>query len=259
LPRSGLSGGIQPEFGLIGFQSLMRLEAAKECQVPLSIVSSPRAARSTAIALTLMATAAVVLANALPAAAQRVASTPTVPVEELMKPGDLPDIAIGNADAKVTIIEYASMTCGHCANFATKVFPALKAKYIDTGKVRFISREFPLDNLAAAASMLTRCIDKSKSFDLVETLFATQSTWAAAEPLPKLLEVAKQAGFTKDTFETCLKDQKLLDQIVAARKRAGEKFQIASTPTFFINGTRLAGASQMAEFEKVIDPLLEAK
>lgn len=203
---------------------------------------------------------ATLTAAAPTAIAQRITAAPTVPVEELMKqPADLPDIAIGNPDAKVTIVEYSSMTCGHCGKFAATVFPTLKKKYIDTGKVRFISREFPLDNLAAAASMLTRCIDKSKSFDLVETLFATQDKWIGNEPLPKLLEVAKQAGFSKESFETCLKDQKLLDQLVAARKLAGEKFQINATPTFFVNGQRLSGASQMAEFEKIIDPLLEAK
>ncbi len=195
-----------------------------------------------------------------PAEAQRTAAAPTVSVEELMKPGELADIGVGSPDAKVTIVEYSSMTCGHCGKFATTVFPDLKKKYIDTNKVRFISREFPLDNLAAAASMLTRCIDKSKAFDMTETLFATQDKWIGNEPLPKLLEVAKQAGFTKDSFETCLKDQKLLDQLISARKVAGEKFQINATPTFFINGQRLTGGYQLSDFANAIDPLLgEAK
>ena len=107
--------------------------------------------------------------------------------------------------------------------------------------------------------MLTRCIDKSKSFDLVETLFATQDKWAVNDALPKLLEIAKQAGFTKETFETCLKDQSLLDKLIAGRKSAAERFQIASTPTFFINGKRFQGVVQMPEFEKAIEPLLAGK
>ena len=192
--------------------------------------------------------------------AQRIAAAPEVSVEELMKPGDLADIAIGPADAKVTVVEYSSLTCPHCANFQAKIFPGFKAKYIDTGKVRFITREFPLDNLAAAAAMLARCVEPSKSFDFVETMFATQETWAGGQnPKAKLFEIAKQAGFTEESFEKCLTDQALLDKLTALRTRAGEKFQINSTPTFFVNGKRLSGNTNLADFEKVIEPLLGAK
>jgi protein-disulfide isomerase len=192
--------------------------------------------------------------------AQRIAPAPEVSVEELMKPGDLADIAIGSADAKVTVVEYSSLTCPHCANFQAKVFPDFKAKYIDTGKVRFITREFPLDNLAAAGAMLARCVDKSKSFDFVETMFATQDQWAHSQNAKaKLFEIAKQAGFTEASFEACLTDQALLDKINAIRTRAGEKFQINSTPTFFVNGKRLAGNNTVADFDKIIEPILGAK
>ena len=192
--------------------------------------------------------------------AQRIAAAPEVSVEDLMKPGDLPDIAIGNADSKVTVVEYSSLTCPHCANFQAKVFPELKTKYVDTGKVRFITREFPLDNLAAAAAMLARCVDPAKSFDFVETMFATQAVWAGGQnPKAKLFEVAKQAGFTEDSFEKCLTDQALLDKINAIRTRASEKFQINSTPTFFVNGKRVAGNTKLEDFDKVIEPLLGAK
>ena len=192
--------------------------------------------------------------------AQRIAAAPEVSVEDLMKPGDLPDIAIGNADSKVTVVEYSSLTCPHCANFQAKVFPELKTKYVDTGKVRFVTREFPLDNLAAAAAMLARCVDPAKSFDFVETMFATQAVWAGGQnPKAKLFEVAKQAGFTEDSFEKCLTDQALLDKINAIRTRASEKFQINSTPTFFVNGKRVAGNTKLEDFDKVIEPLLGAK
>jgi protein-disulfide isomerase len=220
-----------------------------------------RAAALSRRAFATLAAAGVLAAGTLTSAqAQRITPPAEVSVEALMKPTDLADISIGVADAKVTVIEYASMTCGHCANFATKVFPAFKTKYIDTGKVRFISREFPLDNLAAAASMLTRCVAKEKQFDLVELLFATQATWAGGQgnPVPKLFEIAKQAGFTQESFDKCLTDQKLLDQITASRTKAGEDFKINSTPTFFINGKRVSGNNQMADFDAVIEPLLAA-
>lgn len=184
-------------------------------------------------------------------------------VAELMKAGDLPDQAIGATDAKVTVVEYASMTCGHCANFHKKVFPALKAKYVDTGKVRFIMREFPLDDLAAAASMLSRCAggsDVTKSYDLTAILFEKQEEWAFVKgnPVPKLFEIAKQAGFTQDSFDKCLTDQKLLEQITAIRERGSSKFGVNSTPSFFINGKRMNDAPTVESFEKMIEPMLKA-
>ena len=103
------------------------------------------------------------------------ASAPSeVPVDELMKTGDLAEITLGPPDAKVTIVEYASMTCGHCKNFHTKVFPDLKTKFIDTGKIRFIFREFPLDTRAFAASMLARCVGEDKTMPMISVLFDTQ-------------------------------------------------------------------------------------
>ncbi len=182
-----------------------------------------------------------------------------VPVDELLKTGSLADQALGPPEAKVTIVEYASMTCGHCMSFHTKVFPDLKAKYIDTGKVRFIFREFPLDARAFAASMLARCAgNPDKSFALVDALFHTQADWAFVKenPTPKLFEVAKQAGFTQESFDKCLTDQKLLDQLTEVRSRAADVFGVNSTPTFFINGKRLTAAPTLEEFEKVLTPLL---
>ncbi len=181
-----------------------------------------------------------------------------VSVADLMKPTDLSDISLGKADAKVTVVEYGSMTCGHCANFATKVFPDLKTKYIDSGKVRFIFREFPLDNLAAAASMLARCAGGDKTFPMIETLYEKQGDWAftSGNPVPKLFDIAKQAGFTQESFDKCLTDQKLLDQITGQRSRANEAFGVSATPTFFVNGKRLQETPTVAAFEKVIEPML---
>jgi protein-disulfide isomerase len=181
-----------------------------------------------------------------------------VPVDELMKKGDLPDLTLGSETAKITVVEYASMTCGHCMAFATKVFPDFKAKYIDTGKVRFVFREFPLDARAFAASMLARCAGPDKAFALVEALFHTQADWAFVKtnPTPKLFEIAKQAGFTQESFDKCLTDQKLLEQLTALKQRGEDVFGINATPTFFINGKRLQAAPTMEEFDKVLGPLL---
>jgi protein-disulfide isomerase len=213
--------------------------------------------RSVLVATAAAALGGAALAIAGPSVAQKAPAPAEVPVDELMKPSDLPDVVLGAADAKVTVVEYASMTCGHCARFHTGVFPELKKKYIDTGKIRFVMREFPLDNLAAAASMLARCAGGDKTYPLIDTFFAKQADWAFKEgsPVPRLFEIAKQAGFTQDSFDKCLTDQKLLDQVQAVRARASEKFGVSSTPTFFINGKRLTGPT-LADFEKAIDPLL---
>lgn len=195
------------------------------------------------------------------ARAQRRAAGPDqVSLDELMKVTGLPDLVIGKADAPVTVVEYASMTCGHCASFHNKVFPTLKEKYVDTGRVRFIFREFPLDNLAAAASMLARCTgEDGKAYAMISALFAKQDDWAfvRTNPVPELFKFARQAGFTQESFDKCLTDQKLLDQIIEGRERAAKLFGVDSTPTFFINGKRLKDRSDQVEsFDKAIQPLL---
>jgi protein-disulfide isomerase len=183
-----------------------------------------------------------------------------VPQAELMKPVALTDMTLGSEKAPVTVIEYASMTCPHCAHFDETTFPELKKKYIDTGKVRYILREFPLDPLAAAAFMLARCAgekDTAKYYAMVDTLFRQQTTWAVAKPLDPLLAIAKQAGFTKESFDACLANQALLDNIQKVRQQAIDQFKVKSTPTFFINGTLQAGALTMDEMSKLIEPYLK--
>jgi protein-disulfide isomerase len=182
----------------------------------------------------------------------------TVSIEELMSPGALPDQVLGGAEAPVTIVEYASMTCPHCAAFHETTYPELKKRYIDTGKVRFIFREFPLDPLAAAGFMLARCAGDGKYYPMIETLFHQQKTWAVQKPIPPLLAIAKQAGFSQQSFEQCLANQKLLEDIEKVRERAANKFGVASTPTFFINGERVAGAISIEELEKKIQPYLKS-
>lgn len=217
-----------------------------------SILLSRRTALAGGSALALAAVTA-----GHPASAQRKRGG-DVAVDELMKAGDVPDLAYGPADAKVTIVEYASLTCPHCATFHTKIFPEIKKKYIDTGKVRFVFRDFPFDQLAAAGAMLARCAGPGKELDMLGVLFEKQEAWAVRNPIPKLFEIAKQAGFTQAKFDTCLKDQAMLDKISAVRNRAAEKFNVDSTPTFFINGKRLEGRSDsIATFDKALEPLLK--
>lgn len=182
-----------------------------------------------------------------------------VSVDALMKPGALPELVVGKADAPVTIVEYASMTCGHCAAFHNNVYPALKEKYIDTGKVRFVMREFPLDNLAAAASMLARCAGGDATQAMISALFKTQDKWAfvRGNPVPELFKIAQQAGFTQERFDTCLKDNTTLDHMISARQRASDEFGVNATPTFFINGKRLRSRSDSIEsFDQALAPFL---
>jgi protein-disulfide isomerase len=185
-----------------------------------------------------------------------VAQTPSV--AELMAPGPLEDIALGEANAPVTIIEYASMTCPHCARFEETTWPELKKQYIDTGKVRYIFREFPLDPLAAAGAMLARCGGKDKYFAIIEVLFKQQKDWVVQKPIPPLLAIAKQLGFTEESFNQCLSNQKLLEDIEAMRERAASKFQVNSTPTFFVNGQPLRGAMEIDDMAKAIAPYLKS-
>jgi protein-disulfide isomerase len=201
-------------------------------------------------ALTLAAGAAL---RPAPAAAQ------TVPMADLMAASALKDIVQGDANAPVVMIEYASMTCGHCAAFHNTVYPELKKRYIDTGRMRYILREFPLDPLAAGAFMLARCAGDERHYGVVDVLFNQFDTWTRSRnPVEALFAIAQQVGFTRESYETCLKDQALLDKITEVRQRGSEKFGVNSTPTFFINGTIKRGGGPLEEFTRIIDPLLKS-
>jgi protein-disulfide isomerase len=175
------------------------------------------------------------------------------------KPVSLPDMALGPAKASVTIVEYASMTCPHCAAFEQNVFPMLKSKYIDTGQVRFVFREFPLDIKAAAASMLARCIahnDAGKYFEAVDLLFKQQDQ-LMQHTTDTLMLIGKQAGMSEQDVETCEKDQSVLDKLTADQNFAFATLKVDATPTFFVNGERLKGAMSFEEIDKKIRSLLK--
>jgi len=179
---------------------------------------------------------------------------------DLAKAPSLPDMALGPKDAAVTIVEYASMTCPHCAAFTEQVFPKIKEAYIDTNKIRFVFREFPLDIKAAAGSMLARCIakdDPQKYFAAIHTLFKQQETWVMGKTSEQLALIGKQAGLSEADVDKCLKDQALLDKIAADQKFANEKLKVNSTPTFFINGEMIKGETSFEEFDKRIKAILK--
>jgi len=165
------------------------------------------------------------------------------------------DMAMGPESAKVTVVEYASASCPHCANFYKTTFPDLKKEYIDTGKIRFIFREFPHNQAALAAFMLARCAPKEKYFPLIDMFFTQQDSWLQA-PLEGLQKIAQLAGFTKESFDACLKNEAVAKGIIAVRDTAEKEFGVDSIPTFFINGELLKGETSIDEFRKAIDPLL---
>jgi protein-disulfide isomerase len=180
-------------------------------------------------------------------------------VDELMAENALPDIVQGKADAPVTIVEYASMTCTHCAAFHNEVYPALKKDFIETGKVRFILREFPFDPWAAAAFMLARAMDDKRDA-VVDLLFAQQKSWAFGEkPLDALAGVLKQTGLSQEKFDATLKDHALYEKVAKVRDRAAQKFGVNSTPTFFINGEKYSGEIGVADLDKIIAAKSAAK
>ncbi len=186
------------------------------------------------------------------------AASKTVNIKDLMAPGLLPDNVMGSKDAKVTIVEYSSMTCPHCATFHAEILPIIKKDYIDTGKVKYILREFPLDNLAFAAFQLGRCAPKDKYFAFIDMMYAKQEVWAFAktERMPIMLKLAKRAGFTKETFEACIKNDEIYKGISEMRAK-GSKFGINSTPSFFINGELISQTGDAKAFAKILDAKLK--
>jgi protein-disulfide isomerase len=181
------------------------------------------------------------------------ASTGSVDVAALMAAGPLKEMELGNPAAPVTVIEYASLTCGHCGAFHTSTFKELQAKYIDTGKIRFIFREYPFDALAEAGFMLARC-NEGVYFPMISALFTAQSNWVRAEkPSEAMFQISKQAGFTQEQFNACLQDQAVLDKIRAVRTKAADEFKVDSTPTFFINGKKFTGNMSADVFSALIE------
>lgn len=166
----------------------------------------------------------------------------------------LGDRALGKEDAPVVMVEYASATCPHCAEFHEKVFPLIKSEYIDTGKVRFIFREYPLDKLAMGAFMLARCVPDDKYFATIDLMFRRQQTWrTSGNPGDELFKILQLSGMDKPSFETCLRRQDLVQGIAETAKIAREEFGVKGTPAIFVNGQIIDGHKEMTEVKAAID------
>jgi protein-disulfide isomerase len=173
--------------------------------------------------------------------------------EEMLAEG-----AIGDEKAPVTIVEYASLTCPHCADFTTNTFDAFKAKYIDTGKVRYIYRDFPLDQVSIRAAMMVRCAGPEHFYGLLAALFKSQETWAAAkDPIEELAKYGRLAGLSKEQFDACMANKDLLDGIVKVELDAQEQLKVSATPTFIVNGIKHEGNKSLEEFDKILAPLIK--
>jgi len=207
--------------------------------------------------ISLAGAAAAGIAFAGNASAQSRSAEASVDASKVAEAGKIKDMVYGKADAPVTIVEYASLTCSHCADFAVNTLPTIKEKYIDTGKARLIFREFPFDPRATAAFMLARCAPEDRYFPMIEVFFKQQQQWAgAADGEAALLQIAKLAGFTQESFKACLTNQQLLDDVRSTMERGSQEFGVNATPTFFINGQKYAGALSVDEMSAIIDKLL---
>ena len=181
----------------------------------------------------------------------------TVDMATVLKPGTLPELSIGDA-AGLPMIEYGSLTCPHCAAFSREVLPELKKDYIDTGKVRYIFREFSRNPLDVAAFVLARCVGDDKALAAIELLFSEQDKWAFVDkPLEPLIAAMRPTGLSHDQAMACLKDQAKADAIVGIGKRASDEIKMNGTPTFVIDGKVYGGELTMDQLRAILDPLIK--
>jgi len=182
--------------------------------------------------------------------AQKAASKASLPpINEILS-----ERVLGKADALVTVIEYASMTCPHCAAFHAGPYPALKKEYIETGKVKFIFRDFPLDRLALAAAMMARCAPKERYFPVVDIILKTQQNWArVADPAAALSQIGLLAGISKETYQACVSNKAVFDGVMKIRNDGDKKFKVQSTPTIIVNGKTFEGQATIEKLREVLD------
>ena len=174
--------------------------------------------------------------------------------DQILESGPLGEREYGNPNAPVTIIEYVSLTCPHCRNYHANVFPKVKRQYIDTGKVRYIIREFPIGRTAGNAAIATRCAPKNKHLQLTEAYLSRQREWVSQEVrLDAIYNVAKSSGMSRAEFDKCFSNQAIIDGLAEVKQR-GRKYGVIGTPSLFINGQKLQGAVTFEEVKALIQP-----
>lgn len=228
-------------------------------------ISSVAAAALFSITFAVPAAPAAAADNVLPAPAISVAqATPAAqPAADALAPRrENGDMVIGAANAPVTIIEYASLTCPHCAHFHTETLPKLKAEYVQTGKVKYIFRDFPLDGIALRAAMIAQCAGPERYFTFLDVFFQQQANWTKGndpeQMIASLKRLARTGGMTEAQIDACLKDQKVQDSVLASRMGGEKQFNVKSTPTLIINGQAHPGALPFDDLDKIIRPLLKS-
>lgn len=170
-------------------------------------------------------------------------------------PGD--EMVLGVADAPITMIEYSSLTCPHCAAFHVETLPAITANYIDSGKARLVYRDFPLNKAAVLAAALAHCAGPEGFFRFIDVLFRSQQSWAMADdPASALARIGRLGGLKGDQIDACFNDKALIDRILASRVEGARDFEVAKTPTFIINGEKIVGALPYEQFEEIFERLL---
>ena len=180
-------------------------------------------------------------------------------VAEVMKTGELPEMALGRADAPVTIIKYASMTCQYCRRFQAETFPVLKKEYIDTGKVRFIIREFPIGKQSGLATVALRCAPPAKYFALYDKLMAQQAAWVSQEVRPDpIFKVAAQVGMTRAQFDSCRENRGMIAGLNWVKDR-GRTLGVIGTPNFFVQGKLVKSVVGIKEIREMVDPILAGR
>jgi protein-disulfide isomerase len=209
------------------------------------------------LAFAAIVSTAAVAANAALAAGAAPEPDRTIDMATVLKPGTLPELTVGDPSG-LPVVEYGSLTCPHCAVFSREIFPELKKDYIDTGKVRFIFREFSRNSLDVAAFLLARCVGDDKAFAAVELLFSQQDKWAFVDkPLEPLIAAMRPAGLTHDQAMACLKDQSKADAMLAVEKRATDEIKMTGTPTFVIDGKVYGGELSIDQLKAILDPIIK--
>ena len=209
------------------------------------------------LAFAAIVSTAAVAANAALAAGAAPEPDRTIDMATVLKPGTLPELTVGDPSG-LPVVEYGSLTCPHCAVFSREIFPELKKDYIDTGKVRFIFREFSRNSLDVAAFLLARCVGDDKAFAAVELLFSQQDKWAFVDkPLEPLIAAMRPAGLTHDQAMACLKDQSKADAMLAVEKRATDEIKMTGTPTFVVDGKVYGGELSLDQLKAILDPIVK--